>query len=223
MADASFGIISVLYDRFMQIVSAPLTNQDILWFALPLAIATIFMTLYFGKYREELGWESAFENTMIFIFVAIDVVREIYYSSGEGSWANLFNNSFYSSISITLLIMGIIFMIIAYYRLLPKKWAFFVFNYAPMNVTLYVVMAVVYTNVAADWITLVAGGMLFALLYSLLRGIQWLEAHAGKEEGIEIIHEKKPGDLAEKFKRKTEELKRKKEIEELKKGTADKK
>jgi len=222
MADATFGIISLLWDRFMQLVSAPLTNMDILWFAIPLAIATLLMTLYFGKYREELGWESAFENTMIFIFVAIDLVRKMYYSSGEGSWSNLFSNSLYTTVSVILVLAGFLFMIIAYYRLLPKKWAFFVFSYPPVNVTLYIIMTIVYTNVAADPITLVAGGMLFAVLYSFLRGIQWLEAHAGKEEGIEIIPQKKPGDLAEKFKLKTEEIKRKKEIEELKKQTENK-
>lgn len=207
--------LALISDRFMELVSAPLVNQDILWFAFPLGIATLFMTLYFGKYRyEELGWNTAFGNTMVFLFVAIDLIRKMYYATPEGGFGNLFTNPLYFSITGILVIVALLFMLITYYHLLPKSWAFFIFSNPPVNVSLYVVMTIVYTNVAADWITGAAGLLLFLVLSVILRGVQWLEQMSGREEGIEIVPEEKPGRLADKFKRKAEMIKMKKKLKE---------
>jgi hypothetical protein len=221
---SELDLAALIWERFIQLVSAPLIDQDILWFAIPLGIATLFMSLYFGKYKkEELGWNTAFGNTMVFLFVAIDLVRRMYYSTPEGGWENLYNNPLYFSITGALSIAGLMFMLITYYHLLPKKWAFFIFSNPPVNVSLYVIMAIVYTNVAADLITAVAGVVLFFVLSVILRAVQWLEEKSGREEGLTIVAEKKPTDLADKFKRKTEMIKMKKDLKEKTKKILGKK
>ena len=40
-------------ERFISLVQAPFTNEVMLWSAIPLVLATLFMTLYFGKYGKE--------------------------------------------------------------------------------------------------------------------------------------------------------------------------
>jgi hypothetical protein len=211
-------LVSAIWGRFIELVSAPLINQDILWFAIPLGIATLFMTLYFGKYKqEELGWNTAFGNTMVFIFVAIDLIREMYYSTEQGSFENLFSSTLYVTISGALVIAGLLFMLITYYHLLPRKWAFILFSNPPVNLSLYVVMTIVYTNVAADWITVGAAIVLFFVLSIILRFVQWLEEMSGREEGITLEKKPEPGEvtgLAEKFKKKSEMIKTKKMIVE---------
>jgi|SRR3989339_254196 len=212
---AESEIPELVANRFIELVKAPFVNQDILWLAIPLAIATLFITLYFGKYKkEELGWNTAFGNTMVFLFVSIDLIRKMFYATPGGSWDNLFSNTLYLTITVSLAATGLLFMLITYYHLLPRKWAFFIFSNPPVNVSLYVIMTIVYGNVTADWITGVAGVVLFGVLFIILRMLQFLEHMAGKEEGLSITEEEKSGKLAEKFKHKTEQIKRKKELDE---------
>ncbi len=177
-------------ERFISLVQAPFTNEVMLWSAIPLVLATLFMTLYFGKYgKEELNWDSAFGNTMVFLFVSIDLLRHIYYTHGEGSFEILFSNTFYASIAISLGIVGVLLMIVTYYHLLPKKLALFLFSAAPVNVCVYVLMTIVYNNVSPDLVTLVAGLLLFGIIFGILKGLQLLEHMASKPEGLSLSPE----------------------------------
>ena len=179
--------------RFVDLVLAPITDQRMLWTAVPLIIATLFMTLYFGKYRkEELGWNTAFGNTMVFLFISLGLIQYMYYSGDEGSWANLFSNTFYITITVILACVSLVFMFITYYHLLPKKVAFFLFSAPPVNVSVYVLMTIIYTGVAADYITLAAGIFLFLVIFLILKGIQKIEEMAGHPEGLFAPKEEEP-------------------------------
>lgn len=176
--------------RFIVLIEAPLVHSKMLWAALPLVIATVFITLYFGKYKkEELGWNTAFGNTMVFLFISISIVQYLYYSSGEGNWNNIFGNEFYLTLTLGLMGAALALMLITYYHLLPKKVAFFLFSSPPVNVSVYVILAMVYSQVPADEITLIAAVMLFILIFGLLKILQMLESMAGKPEGLSLQRE----------------------------------
>lgn len=180
--DFAFATIT----RFTELLEAPLSDPRMLWAAIPLLLATIFMTLYFGKYRrEELGWNTAFGNTMVFLFVSLNIVQYLYYlGSPEGTWQNILDNEFYFSVVTGLVGASFVLMLITYYHLLPKNVAFFLFSAAPVNVSVYVLMTIVYTGVPADETTLVAAVVLFLVIFAMLRGLQMLESVAGKSEGM---------------------------------------
>jgi len=178
-------ILMQILNRFVDLVMAPITDQQMLWTAVPLVIATIFITLYFGKYRkEELGWNTAFGNTMVFLFVSLNIIRYMYYSGDDGSWNNLFANGFYLSITSILTGIAFLFMFITYYHLFPKKLAFFLFSAPPVNVSVYVLMTIIYTGVPADYITLIAAVLFFLVIFLLLKMMQKLEEAAGHPEGL---------------------------------------
>ena len=198
MAD-TMVIITAIIDRFIQLVEAPLTEPKMLWIAVPLIIATLFMTLYFGKYRkEELGWNTAFGNTMVFLFVSINIIQEMYYSDGAGSWANLISNSFHLTITIILAAIAFFLMLITYYHLLPKRAAFFLFSAPPINVTVYVLMTMVYTEVPADYVTLGAAVLLFLVILFFLKVLQAIERRAGKPEGFDTGEKQKKKEIKKK-------------------------
>jgi len=192
--------------RFVDLVMAPVTDQRMLWTAVPLVMATLFMTLYFGKYRkEELGWNTAFGNTMVFLFISLNLIQYMYYSGDGGSWDNLFANTFYLTITLILAGIALLFMFITYYHLLPKKVAFFLFSAPPVNVSVYVLMTIVYTGVAADYITLIAGILLFLVIFLILKGIQKIEEMAGHPEGLFAPKEEEPEKKEKTEKKKKEE------------------
>lgn len=195
----------ILY-RFIDLVKAPLTDNQMLWTAVPLVIATVFMTLYFGKYRkEELGWATAFGNTMVFLFVSLSIIQYMYYAEGPGSWNNVLSNQFYLTITIVLTLIALFFMFITYYHLLPKKVAFFLFSAPPVNISVYVLMTIVYTGVPVDYITLGAAAVLFLVIMLLLKIIQKIESMASHPEGLFASEEKKETRQKPKKKREKEE------------------
>jgi hypothetical protein len=190
MAEPTEIVIAVL-SRLAELVKAPLIDHKMLWAAAPLVIATLFMTLYFGKYRkEELGWNTAFGNTMVFLFVSINIIQYMYYSDGTGSWDNVLSNEFYFSITVILAAIALFFMFIVYYHLLPKRVVFFLFSAPPVNVSVYVLMTMVYTGVPVDYITLAAAVLLFLIIFIGLKFMQKLEAAAGRPEGVFAPEEK---------------------------------
>lgn len=179
------GDLSILaqavYGRFLDLALAPLQEQQMLWAAIPLAIATLFITLYFGRNRrEELGWNTAFGNTMVFLFVAINLIREMYRQ--EGTWDSVLSNNLYLALSIGLTLASMLLMAITYFHLMPKRAAFFLFSAPPINVTVYVVMSIVYADVPPDFLTVVAGILLLAAIVVLTRVIQLLIRLIGLED-----------------------------------------
>ncbi len=206
-------LISQVISRLSELMTAPLVDQQLLWSALPLLIATLFMTLYFGKYhKEELGWNTAFGNTMVFLFVALDIIQHLYYLNGTGSWESVFASTFYTTVTLVLTLIALLFMLITYYHLLPKSVAFFLFSAPPVNISIYVLMTIVYVGVPADMVTLISAVLFFLIILSVLKFIQTIEKHAGHPDGLKLEPEGTKGEqLLKKFKEKVKEVKKEKE------------
>jgi len=180
-ADALNGVPVDTWTRFMELLEAPLAEPNMLWFAIPLIIATVMMTLYFGRYhKEELGWNTAFANSMVFIFVSIDIIRRMYESVEPYSWLNILNNPLYLMITLVLSGFGLLSILVVYYHLLPKQIAFRLFSNLPVNIATYVIMCVVYAGVTLDQYTVYAGILLFLVVWILLKLIQGLQRLSGK-------------------------------------------
>ena len=191
-------IVMMVRERLAELVFAPLNHQDMLWTAIPLLIATLFMAFYFGRYRkEELGWNTAYGNTTVFLFVAINIVREMY--ANEGSWGAIFDNKFYLTIVQGLVGASAFLMFITYFHLMPKRLAFFLFSAAPINVSVYIVMAIVYANVPLDYITLLAGAVFIGLMIILSKLIGVFLWVAGLQESTKKVSVEVPETLAKKI------------------------
>ncbi|MEW6748393.1 MAG: hypothetical protein AB1295_01655 [Candidatus Micrarchaeota archaeon] len=200
----AMGLAYAVQGRLIELLLAPLNNQDMLWTAIPLLIATLFMTLYFGRNRkEELGWNTAFGNTMVFLFVAINIIRTMY--NYGGSWESVMSNELYFTLSLGLAGASFLLMYMTYFHLLPKGFAFFIFSAPPINVTVYVIMTLVYADVPPDHLTALAGvaflvlilivGTLLKFLISIIgladQGPSEIEEEAEKEEREEAIEKAK--------------------------------
>ncbi|MFH1520946.1 MAG: hypothetical protein ABID61_04830 [Candidatus Micrarchaeota archaeon] len=206
-------LLTDILARLILLLQAPLSDQLMLWTAAPLVIATLFMTLYFGKYKqEELGWNTAFGNTMVFLFISINMIHFMYNSS-DTSWDTLMSNNLFLTTTTALFGGAIILMAVTYYHLLPKKVAFFLFSAPPVNVSVYVIMTIIYTGVPADIVTLGAAILLFVIIFILLRLLQMVEHMASNPEGLSLQQETKEINLMKKLKEKNTKLAEKKHKE----------
>ena len=68
------------WKEFILILKAPSLVPEMWWIITPLFVTFLVMTFYFGVYkREELGWNTALGNTIVLMFVAIDLLRTVYH------------------------------------------------------------------------------------------------------------------------------------------------
>jgi hypothetical protein len=73
-------------------------------------------------------------------------------------------------------------MLITYFHLLPKRLAFFLFSAPPINVSVYVLMSIVYANVAPDRVTVAAGVLFLIVIMAAMRILQFMEREIGLQD-----------------------------------------
>lgn len=174
------GFFSQVLRRILELITAPKMNPDMLWLVIPLIITLLLMTFYFGRYEyEEIGWNTAVGNSLVLFFISIDLIRQIYNGNVGGilhpSLLNFEINSVKTAISISLLFIAIFLLIINFTHSAPKKISFFLSSPLPINLTAYIVMTIVYTNVVFDRFTLIASLVIFFMLLGLIQLIKLLE------------------------------------------------
>ncbi len=159
-----------LINRFLDIVLAPYNHPEMLWIAIPLLITIFLMEFYFGKYKkEELGWNTAYGNAIVLIFVAVDLVRHVY------NLGDLFSFHFKTLIIGLLIIDGVILVLIDFYHLLPKTFAFGLSSKLPINFLAYCAIIFVYTNISPTIITLAALLLFLIAIFTIMKIIDLME------------------------------------------------
>lgn len=185
---------SVIKERTIALITAPAGTPEMLWIVFPLLVSVFFMTLYFGRYKkEELGWNTAFGNSLALLFVAVDLFRQI---AKEPQHLDLITQGILSSKLLVPVIIGVfaIFLLLSnFFHILPKFFAFFISSGLPINLLAYVGIVVVYTGFAFDWMTVIAAFVLYLLLMILFGIVKFFEPEDWGEKQQDMIakmHEK---------------------------------
>lgn len=169
-------LLPLIWSRLLELLQAPAINPEMFWMIIPLIITLLLMTFYFGKYtKEELGWNSAIGNSIVLLFVAIDLLRYIFHLTIPGSILNYQEEWVKTLISLGVAAEGITLLLSTFFKALPKRITFFICSPAPVNLQAYVAIALVYTDVPFDGATLVSAILLFFILLLLLTIIKLLE------------------------------------------------
>src|SRR3989344_6391980 len=77
--------INEVIPRIIEIIEKPVLQKDILWIIAPLLITLLLIQVYFGRYKnEQIGWNTAFSNSISFLWVTTTLVRYLYENSPDG-------------------------------------------------------------------------------------------------------------------------------------------
>ena len=137
-------------DRIFTIVKSPITNPDMLWLLIPLIASLILLEFYFGRYKEEeLGWNTAFGNSLALIFISVILAKHLYDHQ-------LIYNMEKTSVVAALLGLGIILALLDFYHALPKEFAFKLSAKLPIDFIAFAAIVLVFTSIPANWITAAA-------------------------------------------------------------------
>jgi len=165
-----------IYHRAVDLLIAPIINTEMIWLVIPLTIVTLLMTFYFGRYSyEELGWNTAVGNSLVLMFVSIDLLRYLFNLSDPGSLNNYFMNYTRTLVVLAVAAEGLLLMYTNYLHFIPKRVAFIISSPLPVNLTAYTVMAIVYTEVPIEWTTVWAAIAIFLALLIVLSTLRQKE------------------------------------------------
>ncbi|MBI4148800.1 hypothetical protein HY490_05910 [Candidatus Woesearchaeota archaeon] len=186
----------LLLSRLIELIKAPALNPEMGWIIAPLILTVVLMTFYFGKYtREELGWNTAIGNSVVLLFVAIDLLRYLFHLTSPGSILNFQDEWIKSLIALGVASEGITLLLSNFFKALPKHVSFFICSPLPVNLQAYVAIAIVYTDISFDWATLVAAIMLFLMLLiamTLIKKVEhWMLVKLQEAKEAELEEEKR--------------------------------
>jgi hypothetical protein len=124
------------------------------------------MTIYFAKYKdEELGWNTALGNSLVLIFVSLNLFQTIFnYGRSVGTIV----------LASLLLVFGLVLMFVNFTHYLPKKISYFLSSPLSVNLIAYIFIAIVYGHLPVDIFTLLASLMFFVGLLGLFLGFGWI-------------------------------------------------
>ena len=162
--------LNSILERFFLLLNAPLNYQDMIWILTPLIITLLLVEFYFGRYvQEEFGWHTAFTNSLVLIFVSLNLAQHLYQQD------LLVTDLVKTAIIIGVFVEGIILSFIDFFHILPKRFAYQFSSAIPINFIAYMAIILVYTNIPIDYITGIAFFVIFAMLSTLIAIIHIIE------------------------------------------------
>ncbi|MBW3002163.1 hypothetical protein KY338_03330 [Candidatus Woesearchaeota archaeon] len=188
-------LIPTVWQRLIELLEAPAVNPSMIWMITPLIVALVLMTFYFGKWtRDELGWNTAVGNSIVLLFVSIDLFRYVFNLSSPGSIINYELHPISTIICIIVAVEAVTLMLTSFFKALPKSITFFICAPLPVNLQAYIAISIVYTNITLDWFTLLAVIVLFIVLYFFVKLLQFGERtfiKLARKQSIEELEEEK--------------------------------
>ena len=195
-----------------------------LWIIAPILITLFLVQLYFGRHKEEeLGWNTAYGNAIVLIFVTTNLLRSLYQNYGMDIFEPthpVFPKTVIVSIGI---IQAIFLFFIDFSHLLPKKISFFLSNSVSVNISAFIVIVLVYGNIPLDNDTLLTAIIFLIVAYIFFYIFRWLIPPTAQAERFLEHEEAKKEDKKRERERKLKEETRKidKRIERKISGAKD--
>lgn len=176
-------LIPEVSSRYFAFITAPFIYPEMWWLLIHLVLTFVLFEFYFERHDgEDLGWSAALANSIVAIFISMELLRAIYHHSGT-PWYVLgqaLRDMFMlneQSLLVTLVLLlgglGIFTAIINYFHLLPRQFAFLISGHKTINLLAYFLIVVVWRAthgkpIPLDGITLVALFLFGATLWLLL-------------------------------------------------------
>ena len=145
--------VDLLFPRIYNLITAPYYQRDMLWMAVPLVVTLTLLLFYFSRYKkEELGWNTAVGNSLVMVFVAIDLIRRV-----SGNDIMNIRSGEDTFIAAAILAEGMFLFFIDFFHWVPSKIAFYISSPWHVNVMAYFGVVIVYSQaISIDWVTVLA-------------------------------------------------------------------
>lgn len=152
--------LTLIWNRLLELMETPKHTPEMLWFLIPLIVTLFVIEFYFGRYRQEkLGWNTAIENNMVLLFVALDLLRHLFSAETEIIQFNV-----RLTMAIVIGVISVLFIILEFFHAISEKFAFMISSHFVINLIAVFVVIIVYSTVPIDIPTVVVVLALIALI-----------------------------------------------------------
>lgn len=185
-------ITNELVPRFTEIIITPWLHKETLWMVIPLILILFLIQAYFGRYKtEQLGWNTAFGNTVSLFWVTVLLTKFLVESTPtEGL---LQGHSLRGFILIAVLFTWTLLLLVSdYFHTLPRRIAFFLSSTIPINIIAYIFIVLIVGEISLDRTTILASFIFIiciSIFFSLFRSLIEPSDYARKK--IEEKHDLK--------------------------------
>ncbi|MBU1201811.1 MAG: hypothetical protein KJ583_02420 [Nanoarchaeota archaeon] len=151
--------------RFFELFTQPFKNSDMIWMLIPVIGVIILMEIYWTKHkREEEGWNTVTANSLVLIFVSIDLFRFLS-KKNMVSFIKIGSYEFLASILVlSMLFIGMMMFLLNFTHFWPKLFAYTFSSIFAVNIIAYLLLVIIYSGMALDVITLFAATTFFLLI-----------------------------------------------------------
>ncbi|MFB6241829.1 MAG: hypothetical protein ABEJ36_03445 [Candidatus Nanosalina sp.] len=151
-------------ERLLEFIYAPLNNPELVPNLLPLIMGAFIMELYFGKHKkEDLGWNTALGNAVIWMSTGISLIIAEQLSTPELYAAYV------------LIGVGFFAGFMDFFHIWPTTIGWVVSSSAVVYTFGWTVVMVIKTGVPVNRTTLISAGLFFVGINTLFKIIQGLE------------------------------------------------
>tara|TARA_Y100000310_G_scaffold342624_1_gene446634 strand:- start:2815 stop:3351 length:537 start_codon:yes stop_codon:yes gene_type:complete len=158
---------NTLQERFVEILLAPINYTEMLWIATPLIMVLFLTEIYFSRYKfEELGWNSAYGNVLVLLFVSIDLFRYLYNND------LLETVTVKTALAIAVSLMAFLLILINFFHLLPQETAYGMSSKLPINFIAYLSIIFVYSPIKVDISAFIASMTLLVIFSIIIMAIR---------------------------------------------------
>ncbi len=151
----------------------PWTTFDTLWIILPLVLILVLIHLYFGRHRtEELGWNSAFGNSISLLWICAILFRFLF---DKFDFAAMMTQpgAMKSLIIVGALTLWVVLLLyLNFFHIMPKKLAFIISSSDSVYILAYIIISVIIGSFILNINTLIASIFLFVFLLIVLQIIK---------------------------------------------------
>ena len=162
-----------LTPRFAELLQAPFSHPDMIWMTLPLLVSTLFLQVYFGRYKKEnVGWNTALSNSLVLFFVGVDSIRFLIVNFGING---LFGNVLLKTLVVVFIVLyGLLLAVFEFLHKIPSRIAFIISSPAAVNILAYLNLAIIYSDIPLDFVTVLASSLIFTIFFGACAIIRWV-------------------------------------------------
>ncbi len=189
--------IPEFFRRLIGFFTAPFIYPEMWWLLGHLVLTFVLFEFYFERHvDEDLGWSAALANSIVMIFISMELLRSMYESQGSPfrvfylvstefiSKGILTQKMIIVSLIIILGMLGVLTAVINYFHILPKKLALLFSGHKTVNILAYFLMVVVwrYTHdnpLPVDFLTVSAAIVFGAVIWL---SIFFINHHRAKKQ-----------------------------------------
>ena len=126
----------------------------------------------FGRNKDEdLGWNTAFGNSVALIFISVSLLRGLFILSENITFGSFVESMLaFNDVKIFVILFlfgyGIFLGMLSFFHWIPARLAFFMMNGISINSTAYIGIVLVNSNnIPLDWTTIFSGILIFVIAY----------------------------------------------------------